>query len=121
MIRGLFFTFPNPVSNSLLVLYMIKPLLVFFIAKFNKVHWERVFYSKTVFAYRLLIDLFIFIWAQYKYDEARFGNTDTPNINEEYWEFDVFQFIVIISPILVGEVIIYYKCVKPNNLRTMKI
>ena len=72
LIRGLFYTFPNPVSNSLLVLYMIKPLLVYFIAKFNKVHWERVFYSKTVFTYRLLVDIFIFIWAQYIYDEARF-------------------------------------------------
>jgi len=24
------------------------------------------------------------------YDEARFGNPETENINEEYWEFDVF-------------------------------
>lgn len=88
-IRALFYTFPNPVSNSLLVLYIIKPLLVLLISKFNKVHWNRVFYSINVFTYRVFVDFFIFAWAQYEYDVARFGNEDT-QIKEEYWDFEAF-------------------------------
>ena len=105
-------------ANIYLSLYICKPLVVGFICHFIlDVKWKRVYYCQTVFTVRILYNLVIssFIFNGFNLEGIK------EELRRQSVHLDVLQFALVLLPITLMELIIYYKSIKPNHKRINKI